>query len=102
MRAAAVLAASLSLAAPAASVAAPARVPPWVTQQARLFAFGLGDPSPRIVLVRLNQREHGRLVDHVWLRGDFTCNVCMPRQHTRAELSLDVRTHGVVSEHIYG
>jgi hypothetical protein len=93
--AAAVLAASLSL-------AAPARVPAWVTQQATLFAFGLGEPTPRIVLVRLNRREHGRLVDHVWLRGDFTCNVCMPRDHTRAELILDVRTHGVVGEHIYG
>jgi len=90
-----------AIAAVSLSLAAPARIPSWVNGQIVLFANGLGETSPRVVRVRLNVREHGHLVDHIWLRGDFTCRICIPNHHTHAQLILDVRTHGIIAERIY-
>jgi hypothetical protein len=94
--AAAVAATSLLLAAPAAQ----ASVPAWVKAQVATVSSGLGEPNPRIVLVRLNRRENGRLVDKIWIRGAFTCNLCYPRTSTRGVVILDVHTHVVIVFHL--
>ena len=75
-------------------------LPAWASEQVTLFANGLGEWNPRIVKVRMNVLEHGHRVDHIWLRGRFSCGICTPQYRTRAELVLDVHTHHIVSEHI--
>ena len=95
----AIATASLSLAAPAS--AARATLPPWVAANVQMLAMGLGEPSPRITLVRLNVREKGRLVDHIWMRGSFTCNFCFPRHNTHADLILDVHSRTQIKWHVW-
>jgi hypothetical protein len=75
-------------------------LPAWASEQVTLFSTGLGEWNPKIVRVRMNVREHGRLVDHIWLRGRFSCGICTPQYHTRAELVLDVHTRHIFAEHI--
>jgi hypothetical protein len=96
----AVLAAlSLLLAAPAP--AARTSMPPWVKAQVQMLANGLGEPSPRITIIRLNVHEKGRLVDHIWMRGSFTCNFCFPRHGTHADLILDVHSRTQIKWHVW-
>ena len=96
---AAIAAVSLLVAAPAP--AARTSMPPWVKGNVQMLANGLGEPNPRITLVRLNVRENGRLVDHIWMRGSFTCNFCYPRHGTHADLILDVHTRTQVKWHVW-
>jgi hypothetical protein len=96
---AAIAAASLLFAAPASS--SRASLPPGVAAQVQMLANGLGEPSPRITIVRLNIREKGRLVDHIWMRGSFTCNFCFPRHNTHADLILDVHTRTQIKWHVW-
>jgi len=96
---AAIAAVSLSLAAPAS--AARATVPHWVIDEANVLALGLGEPHPRITIVRMNVRENGQLVDHVWMRGSFTCNFCTPRHNTHADAIIDVHKRFIVKWHVW-
>jgi hypothetical protein len=96
---AAIAAVSLSLAAPAS--AARETVPPWVAGAVQTLALGLGEPNPRITIVRLNVREHGELVDHVWMRGHFTCNFCTPHVNTHADAIIDVHKRFIVKWHVW-
>ena len=96
---AAIAAVSLVFAAPAP--ASRTSMPPWVKAQVQMLANGLGEPNPRITLVRLNVREKGRLVDHIWMRGSFTCNFCFPKYNTHADLILDVHTRMQVKWHVW-
>jgi len=96
---AAIAAVSLSLAAPAS--AAQATLPHWVAANVQMLANGLGEPNPRITIVRLNVRENGRLVDHIWMRGSFTCNFCFPRHGTHADLILDVHSRTQIKWHVW-
>jgi hypothetical protein len=96
---AAIAVVSLSLAAP--SSAQRATLPPWVAANVQMLANGLGEPNPRITIVRLNVRENGRLVDHIWMRGSFTCNFCFPRHGTHADLILDVHSRTQIKWHVW-
>jgi hypothetical protein len=96
---AAIAAVSFSLAAPAS--AAQATVPQWVVGQVQNLALGLGEPNPRITIVHLNVREKGRLVDHIWMRGNFTCNFCSPRHNTHADAIIDVHRRFIVKWHVW-
>ena len=93
--------AAVSLLGAAPAPAARTSLPPWVKAQVQMLANGLGEPSPRITIIRLNVREKGRLVDHVWMRGSFTCNFCFPRHNTHADLILDVRTRTQIKWHVW-
>jgi len=96
---AAIAGVSLLLTAPAP--AAQATLPSWVAANVQMLANGLGEPSPRITRVRLNVRENGRLVDHIWMRGSFTCNFCFPRHNTHLDLILDVHTRTQIKWHVW-
>jgi hypothetical protein len=90
-----------AIAAASLSLATPVQVPAWVVGQVANLGAGLGDPSPRIVAAKLNQRVNGRLVDHVWLRGDFTCNFCSPQHNTHADAIIDVRRRFIIKWHVW-
>jgi hypothetical protein len=96
---AAIAALSLLVAAPAP--AARTTLPSWVKGNVQMLANGLGEPNPRITLIHLNVRENGRLVDHIWMRGSFTCNFCFPRHGTHADVILDVHTRTQIKWHVW-
>ena len=99
LAATAVVSLSLSLAAPTFS--AQATTPQWVVGQVQNLALGLGEPNPRITVVHLNVRENGRLVDHIWMRGRFTCNFCSPRYNTHADAIIDVHKRFIIKWHVW-
>lgn len=96
---AAIAAVSLALAAPAS--AAQASMPAWLKDKVSLVANGLGEYSPRITRIRLNVREHGKLVDHVWARGSFTCRICSPMTNTHLDVIYDARSHSLLAMHVW-
>lgn len=87
--------------------ARPARVAPgtpaWLRIRISNFVNWLGDPTPDTIVVRLGVRDHGRVVDRVYARGDFVCKLCTrppgggaPRGHV-AGFTVDARTHRELS-----
>src|SRR5689334_15972176 len=52
-------------------------VPLWLRTKIWRIAAGLGDPHPEKIAVTLNHREHGHVVDRVWMRGHFVCSTCV-------------------------
>jgi hypothetical protein len=51
---------------------APKAAPDWLINRTCRIARGLGDAHPNQIVIRLDVREHGRIVDRVWMRGSFT------------------------------
>src|SRR5581483_2296841 len=57
---------------------------------------GTRRPAPDTIAVTLNRREHGRVVDRVWMRGDFVCATCVwtGTVHWRVVgYTFDAKTH---------
>ena len=52
-------------------------VPRWLRVRIWSIASGLGDPRPDKIAVTLHRHEHGRVVDRVWMRGQFICSTCL-------------------------
>lgn len=50
--------------------------PRWLRIRIWRAAQGLSDPHPARIVVTLRLHERGRLVDRVWMRGNFICNAC--------------------------
>jgi hypothetical protein len=51
-------------------------IPRWLRVRIWRTAAGLGHAKPTRIVVTLRLRQNGRLVDRVWMRGSFTCNIC--------------------------
>jgi hypothetical protein len=79
-------------------------VPRWLRARTWQTAASLNDPHPAQIVVRLRIREHGRIVDRVWMRGNFVCNDCshgltrtaLPRGHLSG-FTVDDSTHQTLS-----
>jgi hypothetical protein len=76
--------------------------PRWLRIRIWDVAHGLGDPDPTKVVVRLRLHERGRVVDRVWMRGDFICTDCSyppggkpPRGHVAGFTVLDTTQQGL-------
>lgn len=50
--------------------------PRWLRIRIWRAAKGLGDPTPTHIDVQLRVRQGSRLVDQIWMRGNFVCNLC--------------------------
>jgi hypothetical protein len=79
-------------------------VPRWLRARTWQTAASLNDPHPAQIVVRLRIPEHGRIVDRVWMRGNFVCNHCshgptgtaLPRGHLSG-FTVDDSTHQTLS-----
>jgi hypothetical protein len=69
-------------------------VPLWLRRKIWRIAAGLGNPHPSTIAVTLNHHERGRVVDRVWMRGQFL-NGCDREQ--LAGYTFDATTHTTVS-----
>ena len=50
--------------------------PRWLRVRIWRTASGLGDANPSRIVVHRRVRDHGRVVDRVWMRGHFVCDTC--------------------------
>jgi hypothetical protein len=81
----------------------PQGTPLWLRRHISQTALGMGDPHPSKIVVRLNVREHGRVIDRVWMRGRFSCDSCTTRlgdMSWRGRLigfTYDLHTHHLLS-----
>lgn len=75
-------------------------VPVWLRIRIWRIAAGLGDPRPAKIAVTLNLHERGRVVDRVWMRGQFVCDTCVWSGRTTFHLvgyTFDAATHDTIS-----